>query len=206
MSEKENFWKLVIALLWDMLVQMDDASESLSTGQDQSYIDGDDAYWDIYDNIWFGYVFSTMTKENTVKDESTNLEWVSDPSQLGGKWGTPGNPLTMTWDEAIEECQKLQHAGHNDWRLPNRQELESIVNNGMSFPAIDTNLFPHAKSDSYWTSTITQYGCENMYFLNFGPGQSNWDDDPNKKKYVRPVRNIPKPRSRSIRDSLGPPR
>ncbi len=41
--------------------------------------------------------------------------------------------------------------GHNDWRLPSRRELLSIVHYGRSFPAIDPAWFPDTIDSRHWS-------------------------------------------------------
>jgi len=132
------------------------------------------------------------TAPNIVYDKATGLEWIADPSELGGIWGTLGNPTSMTWDEAIEACNNLYFQYRGDWRLPNTKELESLIIYSKKNPAIDDSKFKNTKDDKYWGSSITHYGCDNQFFVDFGSGGKGWDQDKNKKKYVRPVRNIPK--------------
>ena len=60
------------------------------------------------------------------------------------------------------------------WRLPTRQELESILDLTRHKPAIDTARFPDTKSDWYWTSTPYAWSPDFAWFVCFGYG--NVDD------------------------------
>jgi hypothetical protein len=59
---------------------------------------------------------------DTVTDLSTGLMWqkleVTDDN---------GNARKMVWEEALAYCERLELAGYDDWRLPNSNELQSIV-------------------------------------------------------------------------------
>ena len=57
--------------------------------------------------------------DGTVTDEKTDLVWQKEQA-----------PERITWLEAQEYVQQLneaEFAGHNDWRLPNNQELTSLM-------------------------------------------------------------------------------
>jgi hypothetical protein len=76
-----------------------------------------------------------------VKDNASGLEWqddnVSSPS--------------LTWQDAITQCETLTLNGHDDWRLPNINELKSIVDRSKSSVIVDG--FESVATYSYWSST-----------------------------------------------------
>jgi hypothetical protein len=57
----------------------------------------------------------------------------------------------LVWCNALAYCEDLELGGHDDWRLPNVRELQSILDYGRSSPAIDP-IFG-ALPSFYWSST-----------------------------------------------------
>ncbi|MBF0238256.1 MAG: DUF1566 domain-containing protein [SAR324 cluster bacterium] len=57
-----------------------------------------------------------------------------------------------------------------DWRLPNRNELQSLVDYSKSNPAIDTTAFSNTNSSYYWSSTANAYSTSNAWYVNFYNG------------------------------------
>ena len=49
------------------------------------------------------------------------------------------------------DCRLL---GFDDWRLPTVEELFAIGDRARVRPAIDTDAFPNAKADWYWSSSL----------------------------------------------------
>jgi hypothetical protein len=88
---------------------------------------------------------------------------------------------TLAYVQAVNE-QRL--CGANDWRLPTKRELLSIVDNSRFKPAVDTRYFPNTLPASYWSSS-TYPDQENLawqvYFL-YGEAY------PIEKKLSNPVR------------------
>jgi len=93
--------------------------------------------------------------DGTVSDEATGLIWQKADSARG-----------MNWNDALVYAEQLELAGHDDWRLPNAKELQSIVNYSRSpdatgSAAIDpifqcsaiTNEAGQMDFAFYWTST-----------------------------------------------------
>ncbi len=116
----------------------------------------------------------------TVIDTSTGLMW---QQQTAGE---------MTWEAAISYCEGLSLGGYNDWRLPNRNELQSLVDYTRYIPTsynpvIDSAVFPDTVSSDYWSSTADAYDASNAWCVNFSNG--NVGGNPNSgSHYVRAVR------------------
>ncbi|HEY7773043.1 MAG TPA: DUF1566 domain-containing protein, partial [Marinagarivorans sp.] len=83
----------------------------------------------------------------TVVDTSTSLMWMRCP--LGYDLDTENNacsltdsPSGFTWEQALLNARAFSYAGFDDWRLPNRKELDTLVDRHCFEPAINTHLFP----------------------------------------------------------------
>ena len=118
--------------------------------------------------------------DGTITDTSTGLIWQQATA-----------PGTYTWPEALAYCEDLDFAGHTDWRLPDRTELQSIVDYSRIDPVIDP-LFSTVAS-SYWSSTTCALNTSFAWYVIFSdyPVVSyGYVDDYNKSygRYVRAVR------------------
>jgi hypothetical protein len=113
--------------------------------------------------------------DGTITDRATGLMWSKTDSGKGMNW-----EAALAWAHAKNVGHYL---GHDDWRLPNAKELQSIVDYTRSpdttrSPAIDP-LFhctaiknENGKSDYpfYWTSTThaSAGGSESAIYVAFG--------------------------------------
>ena len=95
---------------------------------------------------------------NIVKDSVSKLEWQDDA--VGS---------TMTWQSAITYCETLNIGGHSDWRLPNINELKSIVDRSKEEPTI-VNGFGSTSSSYYWSSTTYESSKDRAWAVNFYSG------------------------------------
>lgn len=62
-----------------------------------------------------------------------------------------------SWQAAHDYVARLNaanHGGYSDWRLPNREELRSMVNYRGMLPAVDAMYFPETASDFYWCKDV----------------------------------------------------
>ena len=85
--------------------------------------------------------------DGTVTDSSKGLMWQQENSDA------------MTdWKSAIAVCQALSLAGYNDWKLPTRIELHSIVNYDCNSPAIAYSYFPSTPAGAHFWSSTTDTG------------------------------------------------
>ena len=87
--------------------------------------------------------FNRDDSKAIVNDNATGLSWQDDAD---------ASSYTATWQGAIDYCEALTLGGYDDWRLPNINELYTIVDRGRSDPAIAA-VFVNTASSGYWSST-----------------------------------------------------
>jgi hypothetical protein len=98
----------------------------------------------------------------TVTDNSTGLVWQQGENGM------------MSWESAAEYCQeKVNLGGKNDWRLPNYEELRSIVDYTKMNPAVDISYFPKAKSWYYWSTSTFTNNENKAWIVDFTNGTVN---------------------------------
>ena len=112
----------------------------------------------------------------TVTDTTTGLMW--QKAEAGD----------MSWDAALAYCETLELAGYDDWRLPNYNELLSIVDyEKAEWPSINTDFFQDAKAFAYWSSTTYADDTDSAWNINFNSG-SVYGGSKSANYYVRAVR------------------
>jgi hypothetical protein len=106
----------------------------------------------------------------TVYDPTTKLTWMR--CSYGQIWrkggGCDGDVKPVDWDAAMA----LRVPGDSAWRLPTKDELDSIVESHCKKPAIDEDVFPDTALMAYWTSTPS--GPSYAWHVNFRWGISAW--------------------------------
>ncbi|MGE5028010.1 MAG: DUF1566 domain-containing protein [Betaproteobacteria bacterium] len=93
-------------------------------------------------------------------DRLTGLAWTRDAN--------PGE-LPMTWQEALDRVTQMNRVrafGYEDWRLPNRRELRSLVSHQTRKPALPEdhpflNVFP----GWYWSSTTAAISPAHAWYV-----------------------------------------
>ena len=127
----------------------------------------------------------TDNGNGTITDTTTGLVW--DKCSRGQVWDitTPpgtctGVASTHTWAAALAEAtaaNSASHRGQADWRLPNRTELESLIQINAHSPAIDGTYFPATPNNSYWTSTSYAPNPARAWSVNFDSGSTRAGND-----------------------------
>jgi Protein of unknown function (DUF1566) len=107
----------------------------------------------------------------TVYDKSTDLTWTR--CSYGQQWtedgGCSGSVKLLDWHSAVG----LHLQEDADWRLPERDELQSIVAPNCKKPAINEKVFPGTPSIQYWTSTAS--GPSYAWVVFFRTGMPTWN-------------------------------
>ncbi len=128
----------------------------------------------------------TDNGNGTVTDSATGLIW-QKCSNGQNATSCSGSASTITWSNAITYCNGLTLAGRT-WRLPNVNELRSIVDFTKSTaPTIDTTAFPSTQSNFYWSSSTYAKNTIFAWFVYFVNGVVESSDKASSGYYVRRV-------------------
>lgn len=130
----------------------------------------------------------TDNGDGTVTDHCTGLQWQQNSADVNGDRQSTDQDF-VPWCDALKYCESLSFAGHDDWRLPNVRELQSIVDYGRSKPSIDP-IFG-ALSSYYWSSTLFAGGRINAWNILFNGGSVGLEASRGGVGYVRAVRSEP---------------
>jgi hypothetical protein len=133
-----------------------------------------------------------FNQDGTVVLRANGLQW--SRCALGQSWNgndCEGTALALTWEEAQRALDQLNSngglAGHSDWRLPSRGELESIIEKCRAAPAINERAFPNTPWAGFWTSSLDTSEEEHAWFVGFYHGLS-YEYSRAASYRVRPVR------------------
>jgi len=132
------------------------------------------------------YADFSRNSNGVIRDSITHLEWQDNYSD------NRGVIKKTIWQKAIDYCEELNLDSKTDWRLPNINELSSLLEYKHS-PAINS-IFQNISSDSwdyYWSSTSYSNNINNAWIVGFSDAYVNSDkkDNSNHNNYVRCVRN-----------------
>jgi len=127
-------------------------------------------------------MFTSGVSADFTRDDNTKI--VTD-NETGLQW-QDNEKVRKRWKEAINYCEALTLGTYDDWRLPNRNELNSIVDDTKYNPSISP-VFQSFASRNYWSSTIFANASSTAWIVYFYNG-----DQLNSTKsfsyYVRCVR------------------
>ena len=106
--------------------------------------------------------------DGTVTDRLTGLVWTRNANQNHGP---------ADWAQAVSGASTCNNGGFSDWRLPNRRELESLLDSGRFDPALPAgHPFNSVQSSYYWTSTTTANSDDDAWVVHFYIGFTAHDD------------------------------
>ncbi len=126
--------------------------------------------------------------DDTVTDTCSGLMWQRDTADVNADGQLTDQDHT-SWCNALAYCEDLSFAGHDDWRLPNVRELQSIVDYGRINPSIDPVF--GAFSAWYWSSTSYAGYPFFAWGVHFYDGFVFFGDDLGDHSDVRAVRGGP---------------
>lgn len=115
----------------------------------------------------------------------------------GLMWQRAVDAQSHVWSAARSYCDSIALAGFDDWRLPSRIELVSILDSTRNEPSIDMTAFPDAPSDWYWSSSTWAADPNKAWFVYFYFGYPDGEavDKPFRARCVRRARAVTVPKS-----------
>lgn len=97
--------------------------------------------------------------DGTVTHLPTGLMWMRCPVGMAWSEGScTGDAAERNWRAALNHVVTFNQdggfAGYQDWRVPNKNELESIAEHRCWRPAINAEIFPNTPTHgTFWTSS-----------------------------------------------------
>ena len=148
--------------------------------------------------------FELVLDGKAVLDKETGLVWAKDvkifrfpgPPEITQKFSpliptpiTVPNERTMRWNDAIERCANIIISDRKGWRLPNREELASLLDMSVEgSPKLPYgHPFINVENGCYWSITPDAYNTSSSWFVNISDGDVNTSLK-NKECYIWPVR------------------
>ncbi|WP_264520185.1 DUF1566 domain-containing protein [Flavobacterium sp. N1994] len=124
----------------------------------------------------------TDNGDGTITDNLTQLTWQKVP-----------NASAMTWEQALTYAEGLTLGSTSDWRLPNIKELQSLNDESVTNPSVNTAFFGSIGVKNYWSSTTLKPNTTNpssAWYWNTQFGITTYDVKAN-SNYVICVRGNP---------------
>ena len=101
------------------------------------------------------------SKGGVITDLDTKLEWQNNFRQ---------SIPELSWDRAVDYCANLSLQGKK-WRLPNKEELVSIIKKDKTEPALDSVFLNKSVTEfTYWTSTEAEDNNNLKWGVSFQKG------------------------------------
>jgi len=152
------------------------------TGQNFSYYPGDDG--DLQVGVRWPSPRFTNNGNGTMTDNLTGLTWTKNANP-------PGD--TLNWAQALLYVDLMnkgnrQNYGYKDWRMPNVNELESLLKVGEEYTSqawLTSQGFKNVMPD-YWTSTSSSWPSDYPVFVIYY--DNVYSAHINSYRYLWPVR------------------
>lgn len=155
------------------------------TGQTTTYATGDDG--DLKKGVAWPSTRFTDNANGTITDELTGLIWLKNADCFGRPaWA---NALANANALADGPCGLVDGSTSGDWRLPNRDELFSLIDAEQFNPALPSgHPFSSVQSNNYWSSSTFSGNTDDIWYVNLNNGYTSTSSKSGSSFYMWPVR------------------
>lgn len=110
-----------------------------------------------------------------VQDLTRGIEWLR--CSVGQRWNADtrqcdGKIIKISQDNMIQVIDQANDQLGPGWRLPTREELQSLLCDDCTPPLIDQTIFPGTTPEAYWTGDKVFFSSKNHWSVNFMTGHS----------------------------------
>lgn len=155
-----------------------------------SPVDDDGKPWACVLDTKKGLLWEVKSRHDSMRKPDNLYSWF-DPDEKKLKGFTDGGRCKGDADcdthAYVVAMNRQNFCGHNDWRLPTREEMMGLVNYEDNNVKIDTSYFPETLPSWYWTASSNESRPEFAWYVLFKNGISLNDLKEN-PKHIRLVR------------------
>ena len=155
----------------------------------------------VLDNVT-GLIWEVKTDDDGLHDTNDTYSWYdTNSSTNGGSDGdintndnicygyTSGQESTYCNTEAfVKRVNEAGLCGHNDWRMPDINELGGLADKGLANPSTNINYFPNTSSSGYWSASPRASDSGDAWTINFDYGYDDYSTSRSTNLHVRLVR------------------
>jgi Protein of unknown function (DUF1566) len=171
---------LVIAGCGDKLTPKPFVFDMTRLNQDGSVNDGKDYAkqpWDCVRDNQSGLIWEVKKSEPGLQNINNTYSWYDPDQTTNGGWAGKANAGVCSGSDCdtesyIKAINAKKLCGLNDWYLPSRFELNTIVDTSVLFPgpALPKAFFPEALPGKYWTDTTFKTRRAGAWIWSFDSG------------------------------------
>ncbi|WP_162811500.1 DUF1566 domain-containing protein [Vibrio cholerae] len=134
----------------------------------------------VRDNVT-GLIWEIKTSDGSLRSMNHTYTWYNpDDTRNGGDPGIQNGGAcsgsNCDTHDYVQAVNSLGLCGADDWRMPSRKELLSILHHGFANPAIDSGYFPNTPPVFFWTSSPSAQNSNLARVLSFSDASALFDN------------------------------
>ena len=130
----------------------------------------------VQDNVT-GLIWEVKINNGLERDKDNTYQWGGYTAMGRDLFeGEDDDGYYDDWNALVDTAKVNQLCGFTDWRVPNIEELRSIVDYSHASLNIDANYFPNTSSSFYWSASPYASDETKAWALDFSGGEDNFGD------------------------------